>query len=328
MTTRMKCALTQQGKSFNVVGCLAGLGVALGVLLLAGCAESTQPTPTFVVTINPLPTATLAPSPTPLPTPTPNPNAALVNGQPITIAELEAAMRHLHASTTATDQTTLDEVALREAAMEMLIERALIAQEAARLNITINENDVEEELSLLIASRGGQAAFQAWLDSIGYTLDEWREQLRAELLANAVRDHILASLERTAEYVHAYHIVVSSESEARRIAAQLQNGGSFDALAKAFSLDETTRPSGGDLGWFARGTGAIIWPEVEEVAFQLQPGETSPPVQSPAGYHIIRVTAREGRTLTEADLSARHTQALQEWMRELRRRANVQRFVQ
>ncbi len=295
---------------------------------LAGCAEVPQPTPTIFVTIRALPTATLTPSPTTPPTPTPNPNAALVNGQPISIAALEATIRHLRAAMPEAEQRPTDAISLREMAMEMLIERALIAQEAARLSITISEAEVEEELNLLITSHGGPAAFQQWLNQIGYSLDEWREELRAELLANAVRDQVLASMSRTAEYVHAYHIVVASEAEAKRIAAQLQNGSSFDALARAFSLDTTTRPAGGDLGWFTRHSGAIIWPEVEEVAFRLQPGETSPPVKSPIGYHIIRVAAREERPLNETDLSARHAEVLREWMRKLRRSAKVERFVQ
>lgn len=303
-------------------------------MLLTACAGDPTDEPLaitpeiFGVTVIPQATAT----PTPQPTPTPNPLAARVNGQPITLAEYEAELaRYLAALPDAPDpqsergqQLALQ---LKDAALEALIEYALIEQEAARSGIQVSDQQVDDELAIAKARAGGEAQFRAWLAAIRQTEADIRALLRRELLVNAVRDHVLATMPRTAEYVHAYHIVVATEREARRVLTQLQNGAKFTALARSLSLDESTRADGGDLGWFARNTGAVLWPEVEDAAFGLQPGETSAIVKSPIGYHIIRVTERETRGLTEADTIHLQTVALAEWLAGLKARAQIERFI-
>lgn len=305
--------------------------LAASLTACAGNPADAQPVITpeiFGVTVIPQATAT----PTPQPTPTPNPLAARVNGQPITLAEYEAELaRYIAALPDAPDPNSdrgrLLALQLRDAALEALIERALIEQEAARNGIQVSDQQVAEELAIAKERAGGEAKFQAWLAATRQTEDSIRELLRRELLANAMRDRVLATMPRTAEYVHAYHIVVATEREARQVLARLQNGAKFTALAQSLSLDESTRADGGDLGWFARNTGAVLWPEVEDAAFSLQPGETSEIVKSPIGYHIIRVTGREVRGLTEADTIYLQTIALAEWMAGLKARAQIERFI-
>lgn len=302
--------------------------------LLTACAGDPADAPPvitpeiFSVTVIPQATAT----PTPQPTPTPNPLAARVNGQPITLAEYEAELARYMAALPDVPEPNSDRgrllaLQLKDAALEALIEQALIEQEAARNGIQVSDQQVADELAIAKARAGGEAKFQAWLTATRQTEDSVRELLRRELLANAMRDRVLATMPRTAEYVHAYHIVVATEREARQVLTRLQNGAKFTALAQSLSLDESTRADGGDLGWFARDTGAVLWPEVEDAAFSLQPGETSDIVKSPIGYHIIRVTEREVRGLTEADTIHLQTVALAEWMAGLKARAQIERFV-
>ncbi|MCS7056413.1 MAG: peptidylprolyl isomerase [Thermoflexales bacterium] len=302
--------------------------------LLAACAgdpPAEQPVITpqiFGVTV--IPPAT--PTPTPQPTPTPAPLAARVNGQPITLAEYEAELARYsaalpNASDSNGDQGGLLTAQLRAIALEALIEQVLIEQEAARYDIAVSDAQIAEALAIAKERAGGEEPFRAWLAATRQTEDSVRALLRRELLAGAVRDRVLAALPRSAEYVRAYHIVVASEREARQVLARLQNGAKFTALAQSLSLDESTRADGGDLGWFARNTGAVLWPEVEDAAFSLQPGETSDVVRSPIGYHIIRVTEREVRGLTEADILHLQSAALAEWMAGLKARAQIERFI-
>ncbi|WP_169237662.1 peptidylprolyl isomerase [Candidatus Roseilinea sp. NK_OTU-006] len=284
----------------------------------------------FGVTV--APQATASPTPQPTPTPTPNPLAARVNGQPITLAEYQAELARYMAALPDTpapqgEHGQRSALQFKDAALEALIEYTLIEQEAARIGIQVSDQQVADELAIAKARAGGEAKFQAWLATIRQTEADIRTLLRRELLVNAVRDHVLATMPRTAEYVHAYHIVVATEREARQVLTRLQNGAKFTALAQSLSLDESTRADGGDLGWFARHTGAVLWPEVEDAAFNLQPGETSDIVKSPIGYHIIRVTEREVRSLTEADTVHLQTVALAEWMAGLKARAQIERFV-
>ncbi|MDW8396218.1 MAG: peptidylprolyl isomerase [Anaerolineae bacterium] len=305
-------------------------GIA-AVVVLVGCASSEAPvrvTPQiFTVTL--VPQAT--PTPTPAPTPTPNPNIALVNERPIRRAEFEAELQRAMSALEAPPNPETPEGKqalrqLRESVLEALIEQALLEQAAEQLNIVVTDQQVEEELAFIKDRVGGEAAFRAWLTKTRQQEADVRRQLRYDLLVNALRDRVLADMPRTAEYVHAYHILLRTEAEARRVLTQLQNGARFSALAQTLSIDDSTRPASGDLGWFTRNGQTIVWPEVEDAAFTLQPGEISGIIKSPVGYHIIKVVAREVRPYTEADLAHAQATALAEWVEQLKANAKIVRF--
>lgn len=82
----------------------------------------------------------------------------------------------------------------------------------------------------------------------------------------------------------------ANRAKARALAdslvAELRKGADFAALARRFSMDEATRPLGGDLKWFRRGE---MVREFEDAAFSLNVGQVSDPVESPFGFHIIQV---------------------------------------
>jgi peptidyl-prolyl cis-trans isomerase C len=88
------------------------------------------------------------------------------------------------------------------------------------------------------------------------------------------------------EEVSARHILVEKKELADEIAGKLKSGGDFAALAKQHSKDPGSKENGGDLGFFGRG---MMVPPFDEAAFKLAKGETSAPVQSQFGFHIIRV---------------------------------------
>jgi peptidyl-prolyl cis-trans isomerase D len=104
------------------------------------------------------------------------------------------------------------------------------------------------------------------------------------------------------EEVRARHILLTGEDSATRAQALLERigqGEDFAALAREHSDDLATKPQGGDLGFFPRGR---MLPEFEEVAFALEPGETSEPVETARGMHLIRLEERRAsveKTLEE-----------------------------
>ncbi len=90
--------------------------------------------------------------------------------------------------------------------------------------------------------------------------------------------------------IHARHILVTTESDARSAIAALKGGADFATLAR----EKSTGPGaqqGGDLGFFKKGD---MVPEFAEAAFALQePGQiTENPVRSPFGWHVIQLVAR------------------------------------
>ncbi|MEX1061419.1 MAG: peptidylprolyl isomerase, partial [Methyloceanibacter sp.] len=113
--------------------------------------------------------------------------------------------------------------------------------------------------------------------------------------AKKIYDEKISQLKPEQE-VHARHILVSTEAEAKEVAERLKKGEDFAAIAKEKSKD--TGAEGGDLGFFARGQ--MLKP-FEEAAFALDVGQISEPVQTQFGWHIIKVEAKRDQPLPTFD---------------------------
>jgi peptidyl-prolyl cis-trans isomerase C len=105
-----------------------------------------------------------------------------------------------------------------------------------------------------------------------------------------VYDDAMASM-TSEEEVHARHILVETEDEAKAILEQLKGGADFATLAKEKSKDPGAA-DGGDLGYFNKGQ---MVPEFSEVAFKMYPGQLSNPVKTQFGWHIIKVEDKRQR---------------------------------
>src|ERR1700749_237936 len=97
--------------------------------------------------------------------------------------------------------------------------------------------------------------------------------------------------------VHARHILVETEDEAKAIKAELDKGADFAELAKKKSKDPGAS-AGGDLGFFTK---EQMVPEFSEVAFKLEPGKISDPAKSQFGWHIIKAEEKRNRKAPEFD---------------------------
>ena len=93
------------------------------------------------------------------------------------------------------------------------------------------------------------------------------------------------------EEVHARHILVPTEDEAKAILAQLKGGADFATLAKEKSKDPGAA-EGGDLGYFTK---EQMVPEFADVAFKLNKGQLSDPVKTQFGWHVIKVEDKRMR---------------------------------
>ena len=88
------------------------------------------------------------------------------------------------------------------------------------------------------------------------------------------------------EEVRARHILVTTESEARKVLEDLQKGADFPTIARVLSKDPDSA-KGGDLGFFRR---EQVWPSFADVAFSLTPGQIAPnPIKNEFGWHVIKV---------------------------------------
>jgi peptidyl-prolyl cis-trans isomerase C len=117
----------------------------------------------------------------------------------------------------------------------------------------------------------------------------------SEAEAKKIYDEKIGQLKPEQE-VHARHILVATEDEAKEVAERLKKGEDFATIAKEKSKD--TSAEGGDLGFFARGQ--MLKP-FEDAAFALDVGQISAPVQTQFGWHIIKVEEKRDQKLPDFD---------------------------
>lgn len=287
-----------------------------GGLLTVGCNAPTRVSPT-IPSGSPFPTGT--------PTATPRPLAARVNGEPIPLEEYQQEIARFEAAQTSLglDLATMDNY--ERLVLDAMIDERLLSQAARSEGATPAESSPNDALDRLVEDLGGLAALENWLEANRFTAETFREALTREQLAAEMVALIVDEIPKSMEQVHARHILLPSEAAAERILAELQDGADFAELARRESIDASTRPAGGDLGWFP--DGYLLVPEVETAAFSLQPGEMSEVVPSELGFHIVQTVERGMHALSPDALRWAQEKAVQEWLTNRREQADIQIYI-
>jgi peptidyl-prolyl cis-trans isomerase C len=129
------------------------------------------------------------------------------------------------------------------------------------------------------------------------------ETLLAQIAKTAATDAALQAAYEEAKKaqkpeteVHARHILVPEEAEAKAALKRVKGGEDFAKVAKEVSKDPGAE--GGDLGWFTK---ARMVPEFADAAFKLEPGQISEPVKSPFGWHVIKLEEKRQTTFPAYD---------------------------
>jgi peptidyl-prolyl cis-trans isomerase SurA len=292
--------------------------------------------------------------------------AAVINQEVITLSEVqEAVLQQASAgrATTPGDPAfaagVLTPQALHEQ-LRLLIQTRLQLQAAEQRGIAVSDPELGQALDE-IKSRNrfaSDAALAAALAAEGLTLEQYRQQLRKEILVaklinREVRAQVVVSPDEVRRYYdeHAEEFFqpqrvrlrqilfaapagnpqarAAKQTRALEVLEQLRSGADFAQLARRYS-DGPEAADGGELGWFAQGS---LTPELDRAAFSLGDGEISEPVESPAGWHLVTVEQREGRQRRPFEqvkeplhgrlLEERLRERYEEWFLELRRSAYV-----
>src|SRR6266481_3521457 len=202
-----------------------------------------------------------------------NPVLAKVNGAEIRQSDVALAEEELGPSLAQMDPATKDENVLA-----FLIDMKIVAKAAEDKKVQDNE-----EFKKRLAFTRNRLLMDSLLASEGKaaTNDEAMKKVYEE-----------ASKQITGEEeVHARHILVETEDEAKAVAEELKKGADIAELAKKKSKDPGAS-DGGDLGFFTKDQ---MVPEFSNVAFALEPGKISDPVKSQFGWHIIKVEEKRKR---------------------------------
>ncbi len=182
-----------------------------------------------------------------------------------------------------------------------MIDDAIIAQRADEAGITATDEEMHLRWQRAIAEAGSEADMRAILEQRDVTDEEYREQLRTDLLLDKLAKASMEIPEQEiedfyrehredyalGERVHARMILLSSETDAQHIRDALSEPeADFAGLAEALSIDPGTKDEGGDMGWFERDDYARA---ITDVAFEMEEGEISDPIEVPDGWALLRV---------------------------------------
>lgn len=231
-----------------------------------------------------------------------------------------------------------DSAAVAKKILERRIGELVLLQAAVRdtsIKVTAQElaAEVQKEIDARRRQFGGETQFQQALTQAGMTMEDLRKQVEQDIGGRVLLREFVAKAsherkpprvtdadirkyfeenrasfgQRPALVTFAQLVIPPKASDSARAAARnraeealkrLRAGEDFETVAKQVSEDPSTREKGGDLGWFRSGQ---MVREFDDVTFALKPGETSSIVESPFGYHIIKVEKTRG-----AERQARH----------------------
>jgi peptidyl-prolyl cis-trans isomerase C len=241
-----------------------------------------------------------------------NPVLAKVNGSEIRQSDVTLAEEELGPSL-----AQMDPASKKENVLAFLIDMKIVSKAAEAKKIE-DRDDFKARLAFarnrllmdnLLAAEGKAATTE---EAMRKVYDEAAKQIEGE------------------QEVHARHILVETEDEAKAIVAELKKGADFAELAKKKSKDPGAS-DGGDLGFFTKDQ---MVPEFSAVAFSLEPGKISDPVKSQFGWHVIKVEEKRARKAPDFEqvksqietYVTRRAQA--EYVAKLRETAKVERMDQ
>jgi peptidyl-prolyl cis-trans isomerase SurA len=227
-----------------------------------------------------------------------------------------------------TDTTKLLE--LKSDILEGLVTEKVVLQRAKEKGISVTSDEVdaalEKDLDAVRKRFGSEQEFEKTLLEEGLTFESYRQSLREEREKQLIQEKFMQELKLppkhvTEEEVTQYfeenrdkfglkpatvklaHILISpapadsvvreKEALVDEILLKLSEGAAFEDLAREYSDDDRTKDRGGDVGFLERGD---LLPQVERVAFLLNPGEVSGAIKTELGFFIVKLEeARLGK---------------------------------
>jgi peptidyl-prolyl cis-trans isomerase C len=204
---------------------------------------------------------------------------AKIDGVPITEDDVNDALQDIGPGL----PQKLDGPARQQYALDYLIDMKLVAKKAAA-----DKMDADAAFTRRMAYYHDKLAMEALLTDVAAkaATDEAEHKAYDEA----------AKAQPPVPEVHARHILLPTEEEAKAALARVKKGEDFAKVATELSKDPGGE--GGDLGWFTKDK---MVPEFADAAFKMEPGQVSDPVKSQFGWHIIKVEEKRMKTFPSFD---------------------------
>jgi peptidyl-prolyl cis-trans isomerase SurA len=289
---------------------------------------------------------------------------AVVNDEVITLSELNNAFEPYQERFTANYQGPDREKALGEtkaALLNRMIDNLLMEQESRKTGITVRSEEVTDTINdMQKQQKISPDEFLKAMQREGITLDAYRKDVRDQLVRlKLIRRDIKSKVAVTDEEIGEYYrkhredydgkeavrikqilLLLPKEgnpaakeklrADADAVHKLLLNGEPFELLSAKFSQGPAAA-DGGDIGYIEKG---MIHSEVEDAAFSLPLNQISGVIESPVGFHIIRVVDRRGAGLKAIENvreeirekidREKMEKKFGEWMVELRKKSHIE----
>jgi len=286
---------------------------------------------------------------------------AVVNNDAITLGELQESIVAYRAENRQGRGAGLSDDELAKQFLPKLINNRLQLQEADREKITVEDQEVSEELleRIKIYNTKTLEEFEKLVQEQGITMEAIKKRVREGLrVQKVVRRKVALRVSVTdteiVQYVeenrqkletglsyHARHILVVPDGdndaawEGARIRAdmlreQILAGGDFVAVAQQNSKDASAK-DGGDLGTLKRGE---LAQDIETEILRLEPGRISRPYRSSLGYHVFRLESKDSlegdglvrvkQQIREILFRQKYEARLEAWLKEIKQRAIIE----
>jgi parvulin-like peptidyl-prolyl isomerase len=289
---------------------------------------------------------------------------AIVNGDVITLMELNNTFEPYRKKIEESYRGPDKEKIIADNRLMMLnkmIENILIDQEAKKTGLIVKDEEVMETINNLLARK--KYTMEDLLNNLAkenstfeaHKKDVKEHLLRMKLVRHELKSKIMITEEEIGEYyrqnrenyegkeaVRLKHILLifprgadekvktTLRAEADAILARLQKGESFDIIASRYSQGPAAA-AGGDIGFVEKGS---MQPVVDSVAFSLKKDELSGVIESPIGFHIIKVIDKRGAGIKPIESVREEIKAkieedkwdkkYLEWIKELRKKSVIE----
>lgn len=235
--------------------------------------------------------------------------AAIVNEEPITVADVEGRMQLAIVSSGLPDNAETRQRMLPQV-IRLLTDESLQIQEARERNLTVTEDELTEDLEAAAQrNRMDIEQLKAALAQAGVPWSTMRQQMLAQIawskvVQRVVRQQVTVPDSEVTAYIERiranagkpeYQVAEiflavdnnTNEAEVQnlgeRLVEQIGRGANFNAVARQFS-QSAGAANGGDLGWIQQGQ---LEDNLDRSLQQMQKGQFSRPIRGAAGYHIL-----------------------------------------
>jgi parvulin-like peptidyl-prolyl isomerase len=246
--------------------------------------------------------------------------------------------------------------------LEEMVNEEVMVQAAEAAKIEVESSEVQAALDEIKQQNNlDDAGLASALAAQGFTLTNYKQEVRRQMLRLRAENQIVApkvqitdedirarydQMARRTEQVQAVRLshmlfklpehateqqIADAKEKASKAIARVKGGEEFAKVAATESEDDTTKATGGELGWFQRGSMAN--PAWEPVVFAMDKGDVRGPVNGPQGFHVFQVTEvkrsdlkpfPEMKDQLQRELRRREMEKqTQSWVEELRKKAYV-----